>query len=70
MLLQVHSWWNMSHGMNYLIIKCAVNCIYCNFRNLVQDDLIYFFWLGPLINEDMKVSRRWMKYFINFAYHR
>ncbi|OXA59746.1 Fatty acyl-CoA hydrolase precursor, medium chain [Folsomia candida] len=34
------------------------------------DDLIYFFWLGPLINEDMKVSRRWMKYFINFAYHR
>ncbi|OXA51364.1 fatty acyl-CoA hydrolase precursor, medium chain [Folsomia candida] len=33
------------------------------------DDLIYFFWLGPLINEDMKVSRRWMKYFINFVNH-
>jgi len=33
------------------------------------DDLIYFFWLGPLLNEDMKVSRRWMKYFVNFAYH-
>lgn len=38
------------------------------FNNL-QDDLIYFFWLGPLINEDMKVSRRWMKYFINFVNH-
>jgi len=33
------------------------------------DDLIYFFWLGPLLNEDMKVSRRWTKYLTNFAYH-
>jgi len=33
------------------------------------DDLIYFFWLGPLLNEDMRVSRRWVDYFVNFAYY-
>jgi len=33
------------------------------------DELIYWFWLGPLLNEDMKVSRRWINYFVNFAYY-
>jgi len=33
------------------------------------DDLIYFFWLGPLLDDDMRVSRRWIDYYVNFAYY-
>jgi carboxylesterase type B len=33
------------------------------------DDMIYIFYLGPLIGDDMKVSRRMVDYLVNFAYH-
>jgi carboxylesterase type B len=31
------------------------------------DDLIYMFYFFPLFNDDMKVSRRYVDYFVNFA---